>query len=60
MTVVMVYLEQTQACHIFHIACLHFPSSEIEVKMERTNFFETLYKKALECANGGDLIQQTA
>ena len=27
--------------------------------MERTNFYETLYKKALECANSGDLIQQT-
>ena len=23
--------------------------------MERINFYETLYKKALECANSGDL-----
>ena len=36
------------------------PSSKIEVKMERTNFYETLYKKALECANSENLIQQTA
>ena len=34
--------------------------SEIKAKMERTNFYETLYIKALECTNSGDLIQQTA
>ena len=61
----MLYLEQTKACQIFSISCFNslkceIPSSEIKVKTERTNFYETLYKKALECANNGDLIQQTA
>ena len=26
--------------------------------MERPKFYETLYKKALECASSGDIIQQ--
>ena len=60
----MLYLEQTQACHILRIACFNslceIPSSKVEVKMEITKFYETLYKKALEFASSRDLIQQTA
>ena len=29
------------------------------MKMGRTNFYETLHKKAFECTSSGDLIQQT-
>ena len=58
----MLYLEQTQACQIFHIACFNSEilSSKFIVKMERRKFYETLYKNAFEFASSRDLMQQTA
>ena len=44
--------------HALILSC-EIPSSELEVKMERTKFFETLYKKALEFASSKDLTKQT-
>ena len=35
-------------------------SGNFEVKIERTKFYETLYKKALEFTSSRELIQQTA
>ena len=45
----------------YHASVLYceIPSSNFEVKMERTKFYETLYQKALEFANNKELIQQT-
>ena len=45
----------------YHASVLYceIPSSNFEVKMERTKFYETLYQKALEFANNKELIRQT-
>ena len=59
----MIFIEQTQACQIFHISCFDslvgIHSSKFEVKMEGTKFYETLYKRAFEFVSSRDLIQQT-
>ena len=40
--------------HALILQC-EIPSREFEVKMEGANFYETLHKKDLDCANSGDL-----
>ena len=44
--------------HALILQC-EIPSSEFKIKMQRTKFYETLYKKARNFTSSRDLIQQT-